>query len=280
MYMQLEDEFGDVVGKARRGQEMSAAQVARLSGLSEEELNEIEGYRLIPHLEAVDRLADILGLARDKLRASAGKQFFPLFPGGRPAGGAVVEMLVLGRDFLMNGYVVGCTETGQGTVIDPGFEAGKILKTVETLDLRIVSVLLTHGHGDHTGALSEVCQATGAPAFISRADVPMLGNLRTKIEGELEEGMIMTVGNLQFRVTPTGGHTPGGMTIVHDQFAFVGDALFAGSLGGTPSRAAYKGQCQAVRESVLALEDHVILYPGHGPATTVGEEKANNPFFD
>ena len=280
MYMQLEDEFGDVVGKARRGQEMSTAQLARLSGLREQELDEIEAYRLTPDIETVDRLADILGLARDKLRASVGKRFFPLFPAGRPVVGAVVEMLVLGRDFLMNGYVAGCAETRQGTVIDPGFEAEKLLKTVETLDLDIVSVLLTHGHGDHTGALSEVCQATGAPAFISRADAAMLGNLRTKIEGELEEGQILTVGKLRFRVIATGGHTPGGMTISHDQFAFVGDALFAGSLGGTRSRVAYEGQRQAVREGILALEDQVILYPGHGPATTVGEEKTNNPFFN
>ena len=280
MYMQLEDEFGDVVGKARRGQEMSAAQLAGLTGLSEEELNEIEEYRLSPQVEAIDRLADILGLASDKLRGSAAKRFFPLFPAGRPVAEAVVEMLVLGRDFLMNGYVVGCPETRLGTVIDPGFEAEKILKAVETLNLDIVSVLLTHGHGDHTGALSEVCQATGAPAFISRADATMLGSLRTKIEGELGEGQILAVGNLRFRVAATGGHTPGGMAILHDQFAFVGDALFAGSLGGTRNRAAYEGQCRAVRDGILSLDDQVILYPGHGPATTVGEEKGNNPFFN
>lgn len=279
MYMQLEDEFGDVVAKARRGQEMSSAQLARLSGLSVEELNEIEAYRLTPDIEAVDRLAGSLGLAREKLLASAEKRFFPLFPAGRPVAGTVVEMLVLGRDFLMNGYVVGCAETRQGTIIDPGFEAEKILKAVETLDLEIASVLLTHGHGDHTGALSEVCQATGAPAFISQADATMLGNLRTKIEGELEEGQILAVGNLRFTVAATGGHTPGGMTVVHDQFAFVGDALFAGSLGGTRSRPAYEGQRQAVREGILSLDDQVILYPGHGPATTVGEERSNNPFF-
>ncbi len=278
MYMHLEDEFGDVVGKARRGQEISTAQLASPSGLSVEELDQIEAYRLTPDIEGVDRLADSLGLHRDKLRASAGKRFFPLFPAGRPVEGAVVEMLVLGSDFLMNGYVVGCTATRQGTVIDPGFEAGKILKTVETLGLDIVSVLLTHGHGDHTGALSEVCQATSAPAFISHADSSMLGSLRTKIEGELVEGQILAVGNLRFRVTATGGHTPGGMTIVHDQFAFVGDALFAGSLGGTQSRAAYEKQRQTVREGILGLDD-VILYPGHGPATTVGEERASNPFF-
>ena len=82
MYMQLEDEFGDVVAKARRGQEISAAQLARLSGLSVEELNEIEAYRLTPDIEAVDRLAGNLGLAREKLLASAGKRFFPLFPQG------------------------------------------------------------------------------------------------------------------------------------------------------------------------------------------------------
>jgi glyoxylase-like metal-dependent hydrolase (beta-lactamase superfamily II) len=279
MYMHLEDEFGDVVGKARRGQEISTAQLSGHSGLSVEELNDIEAYRLTPDIEGVDRLADSLGLHRDKLRASAGKRYFPLFPAGRPVERAVVEMLVLGCDFLMNGYVVGCAETRQGTVIDPGFEAEKILKTVETLGLDIVSVLLTHGHGDHTGALSEVCQATSAPAFISHDDSAMLGSLRTKIEGEFVEGQILTVGNLRFRVTATGGHTPGGMTIVHDQFAFVGDALFAGSLGGTQSRAAYEKQRQAVRQAILGLDEQVILYPGHGPATTVGEERASNPFF-
>ena len=108
----------------------------------------------------------------------------------------------------------------------------------------------------------------------------MLGNVRARIEGELREGLVLEVGNLRFKVVATGGHTPGGMTIVHDQFAFVGDALFAGSLGGTQSLAAYERQRQAVREGILSLDDSVVLYPGHGPATTVGEEKRNNPFFN
>ena len=280
MYSQLEDEFGDVVGKARRGQEMSVAQLAARSGSSVEELDEIEAYRLTPDTGTVDRLAGSLGLHNDKLRASAGRDFFPLFPAGRPVEEAVIEMLVLGSDFLMNGYVVGCAKTRQGMVIDPGFEAEKILKTIQTAGLDIVSVVLTHGHGDHTGALSEICQATGAPAFISLTDAALLGNVRARIEGELREGQVLEVGNLRFEVVATGGHTPGGMTIVHDQFAFVGDALFAGSLGGTQSLAAYQGQRQAVREGILSLDDSVVLYPGHGPATTVGEEKRNNPFFN
>ena len=280
MYAQLEDEFGDVVGKARRGQEMSVAQLAARSGLSVEELDEIEAYRLTPDIGTVDRLADSLGLHNDKLRVSAGRHFFPLFPAGRPVEEAVIEMLVLGSDFLMNGYVVGCAKTGQGMVIDPGFEAEKILKTIQATGLEIVSVVLTHGHGDHTGALSEICQATGAPAFISLSDAALLGSVRARIEGGLREGQVLGVGNLRFEVVATGGHTPGGMTIVHDQFAFVGDALFAGSLGGTQSLAAYQGQRQAVREGILSLDDSVVLYPGHGPATTVGEEKGNNPFFN
>ena len=279
MYAQLEDEFGDVVGKARRGQEMSVAQLAARSGLSVEELDEIEAYRLTPESGGVDRLADSLGLHNDKLRVSAGKHFFPLFPAGRPVEEAVIQMLVLGSGFLMNGYVVGCAKTRQGMVIDPGFEAERILKTIKELDLDIISVVLTHGHGDHTGALSEICQETGAPARISLSDAAMLGNVRTRIEGELREGQVLEVGKLRFGVVATGGHTPGGMTIVHDQFAFVGDALFAGSLGGTQSLAAYEGQRQVVREGILSLDDSVVLYPGHGPATTVGEEKGNNPFF-
>ena len=279
MYMQLEDELGDVVGKARRGQEKSVEDVAAAAGLSVADLELVERYELAPSDEQLERLAAALALDADKLRASASKGFFPLYPSGRPADGLLVEMMILGSDFLMNGYVVGCTATSKGVVIDPGFEAEKILKTVETAGLEIESILLTHGHSDHTGALSEVCQATDAPALINSLDLPLMGNLTTKIEGELDDGDAIAVGNQRFIARSTPGHTAGGMTLVHEQVAFVGDALFAGSLGGTRSETAYEGQREAVGKQILELDERVVLYPGHGPATTVAEEKANNPFF-
>ncbi len=279
MYMQLEDAFGDVIGKARRGQELSVASLAGQAGLTAEEVEQIESYQLVPDAASVRRLAQCLGLHPEKLQASAEKKYFPLYPAGRPAEGLVVEMLVLGSDFLMNGYLAGCAETSKGAVIDPGFDAEKILKAIETAGLEIELVLLTHGHGDHVGALSEICQATSAPALINKADLPLLGGLRTKIEGGIVEGEIFTIGKQSFTARSAPGHTQGGMCLVHSQVAFVGDALFAGSTGGTRNRRDYEAQRRAIREKILCLEDRVALYPGHGPATTVGEEKAHNPFF-
>ncbi len=154
MYMQLEDEFGDIIGKARRGQELSVADLADQSNVSEDDIVRMEAYELTPDDDSIRRLAAALGLSPDKLQASAARGFFPLYPNGRAIDGLIVEMMVLGSDFLMNGYVVGCSETGQGAVVDPGFDAEKILRTVESTGMDIQSVLLTHGHGDHVGALS------------------------------------------------------------------------------------------------------------------------------
>jgi hydroxyacylglutathione hydrolase len=279
MYMQIEDEFGDIIGKARRGQEIEPEVLAPKVGLSRSDLEKIEEYELTPDQNIVRRLAEELGLHAGKLQVSAGKRYFPLYPSGRPVDGLVVEMLILGKDFLMNGYIIGCAETGKGVVIDPGFEAEKILKAIEATDLEIEQVLLTHGHGDHTGALSEICQATESPALVNKADFGLLGSLSTKIEGTIVEGETIAVGNQELQVQATPGHTPGGISLVHEHLAIVGDALFAGSLGGTRNRKDYEMQRDAVKEKILSLDDKVILYPGHGPATTVGEEKANNPFF-
>lgn len=279
MYMQLEDNFGDVVAKARRGQELSLPSAAGQAGLTQAELEEVEACRLVPEERVVRRLAQCLGLDGEKLVASAAQRYFPLYPVGRQVEGLNVEMLVLGSDFLMNGYLVGCTETSKGLVVDPGFDAEKVLRAIENAGLEVELVLLTHGHGDHVGALSEICQATGAPAFIDREDLPLLGELRTKIEGSIVEGEIFTVGRHSFEARRTPGHTPGGVCLVHSQVALVGDALFAGSMGGTRRRRDYDSLRVSLAEKILGLDERVVLYPGHGPATTVGEERAHNPFF-
>ena len=279
MYMQIEDEFGDIVGKARRGQEIDPAELCRKVGLTEDELGRLESYDFTPESATILTLARVLGLDPDKLQISADKRYFPLYPAGRPVEGLVVEMMVLGTDFLMNGYVVGCDETGKGVIIDPGFDAEKILKTVDATGLKIEQVLLTHGHGDHTGALSEVCQATGTPACVNAADLPLLGNLGRKVEGDLIDGQELKVGRQPFVVAATPGHTAGGVSLIHEKVAIVGDALFAGSLGGTRSRESYQAQKSAVGDRLLGLDERVILYPGHGPATSVGEERTSNPFY-
>ncbi|NKB67208.1 MAG: MBL fold metallo-hydrolase [Candidatus Latescibacteria bacterium] len=279
MYITLEDEFGDIVGKARRGREMSVADLADKTDLKTAQLEQLEEYEWTPEGDGIQRLAQVLELDPQRLQASAQSNFFPLYPEGRGHDGLVLEMMVLGSDFLMNGYVVGCAQSRRGLVVDPGFDAEKILRTVESTGLTIEKILLTHGHGDHIGCLSEICQATGAPAFIHAADVPLIGNLRTKIEGELVDGQVIEMGSQQLQVQSTPGHTPGGVSLVHQSLALVGDALFAGSLGGTRSLPAYRSQMQAVADKILTLDEAVVLYPGHGPATSVGEERRHNPFF-
>ena len=116
--------------------------------------------------------------------------------------------------------------------------------------------------------------------MINNLDKTLLGNQSSKIEGGLSEGQVFEVGKLRFEIISSGGHTSGGVSILHDHFVFVGDALFAGSMGGTRNRTAYDEQRYAIRERILTLDENVVLYPGHGPATTVGEERLNNPFFD
>ena len=280
MYVQLEDEFGDIVAKARRGQEIDSAVLAEKVGTSEDDLTRVENYELIPGVETIGRFARVLGLDAEKLEGSAQKRFFPLYPAGRPVEGLRVEMMVLGSGFQMNGYVVGCVETGKAALIDPGFDPEKILRNIEVLGLAVDTILLTHGHQDHIGALSEVCQAVEAPALINGSDLGLMGSLANKVEGELIEGEVVQVGKLCFEIRSTPGHTPGGVTLVHGEVAFVGDALFAGSLGGTRTLTNYHAQRQAVVEKVLGQDEKTVLFPGHGPATTVGEEKKYNPFID
>ena len=279
MYTQLEDEFGDVVGKARRGQEIAVAALADRVGLTAGDIAKIEDYELVPATDTIERLSQALGLHPGKLQASAAQAFFPRDPTGRSITGAQVEMMVLGSGFLMNGYIVGCATTGQAAVIDPGFDADKILQRLAASGLTVEQILLTHGHQDHISALAEIGRATSAPARIHSGDLALTGSLADQIAGELEEGEVVHIGKLRFEACSTPGHTVGGISLVHEEMAFVGDALFAGSLGGTRSVVNYRMQRQAVAEKLLGLDANVALFPGHGPATTVGEEREHNPFF-
>ncbi|MBT4098526.1 MAG: MBL fold metallo-hydrolase [Gemmatimonadetes bacterium] len=279
MYDALEDEFGDVVGKARRGQERTTADVGSASGLSAADIERLEAYDLVPSPEQVLALAHTLGLAPEKLHRAAAVEFLPDEPGGREPIDLVVEMRVLGTDFLMNGYVVGGPRTKVGAIVDPGFQADRILQAAEGAQLDIAFILLTHGHFDHVGALAEIRQATQADVLASEAEMELLGDLRQHVDGYLVPGELIEMGRQSLRVAATPGHTPAGVSLIHAEAAFVGDALFAGSVGGTRNRSDYKRQLAAVQSELLSLPEGTTLYPGHGPATTVAEELANNPFF-
>jgi len=193
-----------------------------------------------------------------------------------------------------NCYIFGDAETREAFVIDPGDEPDRILASLRQLGARPVALVNTHGHFDHIQGVEAVRRATGAPFWIHEAERKVLeqGQARAKAMFGLDlppapmpdrwlvEGDALTVGRLTLRVRHTPGHSPGGVCLLGDGLAFVGDTLFAGSIGRTDIPG---GDLETLLASIsrvlLPLPDETICYPGHGPETTIGEEKRNNPFL-
>jgi glyoxylase-like metal-dependent hydrolase (beta-lactamase superfamily II) len=193
-----------------------------------------------------------------------------------------------------NVYLVIDDATNHAALVDPSFESEPILDLIRERGLQLDWILNTHAHYDHVVNNAYCKRETGAPLAIHPADVPLLENMAGQAawmgiaHGEdspppdrlLEEGDIVEVGQLQLRVLHTPGHSPGGITFLVADAAIVGDALFAGGIGrydlpGADGRTLL----HAIRTKLLTLPDTTRVFPGHGPATTIGEEKRTNPFF-
>ena len=193
-----------------------------------------------------------------------------------------------------NCYIVGCEETHEGVVIDPGGNPKRILKAIEESGLTIRYVLNTHCHFDHMGANADVVAATGAPLALHPAELPILQSrggatwfgVQVKEspmpDVELEDGQVLEVGTLRFQVLHTPGHSPGGVTfyLKEQGVAFDGDALFQMGIGRTDLPGGdWDTLARSIREVLFALPDETIIYSGHGPETTVGREKRSNPWM-
>jgi len=286
MYSELEDLFGDIVGKARRGQELSVRNVAHALDLQLNKWKDIERYEWIPERNTIARIGGLLGLDIGKLQVSADGGYFPHEPFGNSISGVHIDMIPLHENpnretdsMTMNGFLLVCPDTNKAAFVDPGFEFGKIMGLIERNTTCLEKILITHGHYDHITALRDLAQETGAEVFVSSTDATMLKDDASLITGQIGGNDRLNVGNIQLRVAETNGHTPGGISYIGQGFAFVGDALFAGSLGGTRKKENYGIQKSAVERNILSLIDSTVLFPGHGPATTVGEERKYNPFY-
>jgi hydroxyacylglutathione hydrolase len=179
--------------------------------------------------------------------------------------------------YQANCYILGCNKTMQGVVIDPGDEVSRIVKEISRAGLRIGRILITHGHFDHTGGCRELRDITGAPVWIHALDAPELG---FPPDGHLFEGQEIDVGSLNISVIHTPGHSPGGVCFHANGAVFTGDTLFAGSIGRTDFPGGdHKRLIKNVVKKIFPLGDHLRVYPGHGPVTTIGKERMNNPFF-
>jgi hydroxyacylglutathione hydrolase len=204
----------------------------------------------------------------------------------------ILKTLVVGP-IQANCYILGCERTNLAGVIDPGGDANRILMVLAKEGLRLVYIINTHGHFDHTTDNKRLKEVTGAQLVIHRADAPMIMNQSEKgsmwgirIENSpapdryVEEGDMIAFGDISLKVLHTPGHSAGGISLFTDKMVFVGDTLFAGSIGRTDFPGGdYKSLIRHVREKIFTLGDDVVVYPGHGPRTTVGQERQTNPFF-
>ncbi|MDR5710121.1 MAG: MBL fold metallo-hydrolase [Armatimonadota bacterium] len=192
-----------------------------------------------------------------------------------------------------NCYLLGDEKTRQAMVVDPGSDAPVILDLLRHHDLRVEILVATHGHWDHVGAVRPLKQATGARFLAPAADLEMIRNASASAlllgmvvdpppdpDGFLEEGDVLQVGELTLRVLSAPGHTPGHVILVGPGFAFVGDVIFAGSVGRTDLPGGdWDTLMESIRTKVLTLPEQTVLYPGHGPPTTVRRERISNPFL-
>ena len=203
----------------------------------------------------------------------------------------IIKTLPVGP-IMANCFIVGCKETLETAVIDPGDEADKILQLVADLDLNIKTIINTHGHFDHVSANKGIHTATNAPILIHALDAPMLAQISASAanwglsaedspppERTINDGDTITFGQITLKVLHTPGHTPGGVSLFTDGHVFVGDTLFAGSIGRTDFPGGdFAILKSSIQDKLFELGDDVRVYTGHGAETTIGHERQHNPF--
>jgi hydroxyacylglutathione hydrolase len=206
----------------------------------------------------------------------------------------ILEMLTVGP-FQENCYIIGDVESGVGALIDPGDEAARIAMAVEETGLEIGSIIVTHAHIDHVGAVVGLVDEYACPVLMHAEAEPMLEGLPTQammmglrfgnvptVDRHVADGEVLEVGDLRFRSLYTPGHAPGHLAfyVEDERLVLSGDALFAGSVGRVDlPGGSMEVLMRSIEESLLTLPDETVVYPGHGPRTTIGNERASNPFL-
>ncbi|MGB3632547.1 MAG: MBL fold metallo-hydrolase [Rubrobacteraceae bacterium] len=206
----------------------------------------------------------------------------------------ILEMLTVGP-FQENCYVVGDEASGEGALIDPGDEASRIAIAVEQTSVEVGQIILTHSHIDHIGAVAQLAEEYACPVLIHDEAEPMLKQAPTQammmglkfdkvpsVDLYIEDEEIVEVGGLRLKALYTPGHARGHLAFYIEEEGLVisGDALFAGSVGRVDlPGGSMEVLMTSIKERLLTLPDETVVYPGHGPETTIGNEKEYNPFL-
>ena len=203
----------------------------------------------------------------------------------------IVHTLTLGP-MQANCCLLECEETHLAIVIDPGDDADVILSILEKRKLNLELIINTHGHIDHIAANSDLKQKTNAQLCIHRLDADMIVNPQKNLsffvgraissplpDRLLEDGDTLEAGKISLKVIHTPGHSPGSICLLTDEVVFTGDLLFAGSIGRYDFPGSSYRQITNSLKKIIELDDDLVVYPGHGPVTTIGEERHTNPFL-
>ncbi len=265
----LEDNVADIIGKAQRGLRISDSELAEKARVDPQKIRKLRNGDF--NELALLRVASVLGLAARPLCELAKGEWHPKKIDERDG---LAQFNTHYHDMAVNAYLVWDPASRVAAAFDTGADCSEMVRSANRQKLTVKLILLTHAHADHVADLPRLREETGGQVFTpAREPVPGAESI--------EERKRFRLGKLEIDTRLTWGHSRGGMTYVVTGLAWpiaiVGDSLFAGSMGG--GNVSYDDALQNNLEKILTLPDETIICPGHGPMTTVGEEKAHNPFF-
>ncbi len=267
----IEDNFSDVVSKAQRGLRISDEELCKRAEVTPEDLAAVKSGRVIDAV--IRRVARHLRLGPNALEDLAHKRWYPDAP-AFPHGFAIFNTPF--EDIFVNSYLVWDAREKVGAAFDTGSDSQGMLDVIRTDKIRLRMIFITHTHDDHIADLARLAGETGAEVWASEREPSSHPGAKV-----FRENAHFHIGGLAIKTLSTWGHSPGQTTFyvtgLSYPLAVVGDSLFAGSIGGSAEH--FADQYKNDVEKILRLPRNTVLACGHGPLTTVGQEKGHNPFF-
>jgi hydroxyacylglutathione hydrolase len=276
--MPLEDDFSDILKKARTGQSFSVGDVARATGLPGADITALERGDPPRDRAEVRALATALGLRPEPLTQIAIDKWEPVAQHTPPWVETIQGSI---NGYGVQGYIL--HDDGEALLVDTAYNAPAMLDLLRRRRFRLIGICLTHGHADHADGIEQILSHHEVPVYLGPEDVSLLSwRPPADLLVAPVDGGSIKVGHRTVHCVATPGHTPGGICYRVDDaqlpVCFVGDTLFAGSIGRSNPKELYPTHLNSVRDRLLTLSPDYRLLPGHGPATTVEEELDHNPF--